>query len=336
MAEVVFVYPLVLLGLLAVPVLALFLIWTERRRAARLRRIGAPGLLAMMVQRVSPGRRSWKAGLWLLSVMFLIVTMARPTWGLRSDIIEVEGASVFVLLDVSNSMNAEDVAPSRLERAKLGVTDLMVGIEGNEVGLVTFAGSAFVFFPLTTDIRSGQAFLNFVTTDTITQQGTAIGEAVELALNSFDETQATERIIVLLSDGEDHGQETEDAIQAAVSAGVPIHVLGYGTDGGGSIPIRNSAGVVVGNKLDRNGEMIITRLDESSLERIARRTGGVYQQIDPSGTAIDNVVRLVNSAQSGSLGEEERTTGIERFALFALLSLLLLSLEMLVPETKSS
>jgi len=166
MADVVFVYPIVLLGLAAVPVLALFLLWTERRRAARLRRIGAPGLLAMMVQRVSPGRRSWKAGLWLLTVMLLIITMARPTWGLRSDIIEVEGASVFVLLDVSNSMNAEDVAPSRLARAKLGVSDLMVGIEGNEVGLVTFAGSAFIFFPLTITLPSeiiSSAFLLEVT-----------------------------------------------------------------------------------------------------------------------------------------------------------------------------
>ncbi|MEM6530671.1 MAG: hypothetical protein AAF653_20405, partial [Chloroflexota bacterium] len=114
------------------------------------------------------------------------------------------------------------------------------------------------------------------------------------------------------------------------------HVLGYGTESGGSIPIRNSVGQVVGNKLDRTGNIIITRLDEQVLQEIARRTDGLYQQIDPSGVAIENVIRLINTAEGGTLGEDERVIGIERYALFAAIALLFLSLEMLLPETKSS
>jgi Ca-activated chloride channel homolog len=110
--------------------------------------------------------------------------------------------------------------------------------------------------------------------------------------------------------------------------------VGYGTEGGGSIPIRNSAGIVVGNKLDRTGNIIVTRLDERLLRQIARRTGGVYQRVDPAGEAIQNIVRLVNAAEGSPLGENERVNGIERFTLFASLALMLLSLEMLLPETK--
>lgn len=336
MADVVFVHPAVLLGLAGVPVLLLVLVWTERRRAGRMRRIGDPMLLEMLMSRVSYARRWWKAALWLLCVALLIVATARPTWGVRTDVVETQGASVFVLLDVSNSMAAEDISPSRLARAKLGVQDLLAGIAGNEVGLITFAGTAFVYFPLTTDVNSAQSFLNYVSTDTITRQGTAVGAAIQLALDSFDEAQATEKVIVLFSDGEDHTPETDEAIAAAVEAGVTVHVIGYGTESGGSIPIRDSGGLVVGNKLDRTGNIIITRLDETELKRIADRTGGVYQRIDPTGQSINNVVRLVNAADSSRLGEEEQTRGVERYALFAMLALVLLSLEMLLPETREA
>lgn len=336
MAQVTFLYPWVLLWLAAVPVLLLFLLWTEQRRRRRLQRMGEPVLLAMLMAQVSTARRRWKAVLWLLCVALLIVALARPTWGLRTDVIETQGASVFVLLDVSTSMNAEDLAPSRLERAKLSTQDLALAIEGNELGMITFAGSAFVFFPLTTDTRSAQSFVGFVSSDTISRQGTAIGAAIDLAMASFDETQATERVIVLFSDGEDHTAETDAAVQAAIESGVTIHVVGFGTEGGGSIPIRDSAGAVVGNKLDRTGNIIITRIEEDNMQQIARRTGGVYQRIDPAGEAINNVARLINAADGSPLGEDERTAGVERFALFGALALMLLSLEMLLPETKES
>ncbi|MEM6283813.1 MAG: VWA domain-containing protein [Chloroflexota bacterium] len=336
MAEVVFVYPVLLWLLLLLPLLLALFVWAERSRVGRMRQIGQPELLALLMRQVSMARRWWKSGLWLLCMAMMLVALARPTWGIRTDTIETSGASVFVLMDVSNSMNAEDLSPSRLERARLGAQDLMNGIQGNEVGLITFAGTAFVYFPLTTDVQSAQSFLNFVSTDVITQQGTAIGEAVQLALNSFDEVQATEKIIVLFSDGENHSTETEQAIQAAIEADVTVHVLGYGTESGGSIPIRNSLGQVVGNKLDRTGNIIITRLDEQVLQEIARRTDGLYQQIDPSGVAIENVIRLINTAEGGTLGEDERVIGIERYALFAAIALLFLSLEMLLPETKTN
>ena len=329
-----FVYPTLLGLLLALPALAVFLVWAGRRRAGRLQRLGDQQLVDLLVSQVSVARRRWKAGLWLACLGLMLVAFARPVWGVRTDIVEVQGVSAFVLLDVSASMNAEDLPPSRLERAKIGVQDLFEQIDGNEAGLIVFAGDAFVFFPLTTDMRSAQSFLSYVTSDALTRQGTAVGAAIELALDSFDEAQATEKVIVLFSDGEDHAPQTNAAIQRAAAAGVPVHVIGYGTESGGSIPIRDSTGSVVGNKRDRAGDLVITALEEDLLRDVAAQTNGVYQRIDPTGNAIDQVATLVNAADGGNLGEDERTLGIERYALFALGALVLLSLEMLLPEVK--
>ncbi len=335
MSSVTFVYPFVLGLLLGLPGLVAFLVWAERRRSQRLARLGDSALVARLLAPVSAGRRWWQNGLWLACVGALVVALARPTWGVRTDIVDVQGVSVFVLLDVSESMNAEDIAPSRLARAKIGVQDLFESLGGNEAGLIVFAGDAFVFFPLTTDMRSAQSFLSYVDSDVLTRQGTAVGDAIDLALTAFDERQATEKVIVLLSDGEDHATETDAAIRRAAEAGVPVHVIGYGTESGGSIPIRNSSGAVVGNKLNRAGEIVVTTLEEQLLREIAEETDGFYQRIDPSGSAIEQVARLINQADGGDLDTDERTVGIERYALFGLLALVLLSLEILLPEVKS-
>jgi Ca-activated chloride channel family protein len=334
--RVVFIHPLLLFGLLAIPVLLGFIYLTERRRTEQLNRIGEPALIADLMQSISRSQRYWKQGLWLMTVAMLVIAFARPTWGVRTDLIETQGASVFVILDVSSSMDAEDIPPSRLQRAKIDIYDLLDGIAGNEVGLIAFAGTSFVVFPLTTDAQSAKTFVDYLTTNTISRQGTAVGAAIQLALDSFDSERATEKIIVLMSDGEDHTVETDIAIQAAIDAGVTVHTLGYGTEGGGSIPIRNSAGQVVGNKQDRTGNIVISTLNASLLMDIARETDGIYQSARTNENVIPNLVSVINAAERGYLGEDEQTRGVERFGFFVALALVLLSLEMLIPETKST
>jgi Ca-activated chloride channel family protein len=336
MAAVEFIHPKFLWGLLTLPLLFMFLFWAEYRRRAALRLIGEQEMLAVLMPRLSVVRRWTKGVLWLLVITLLIIVAARPTWGIRTDIVETQGVSVFVLLDVSNSMNAEDVVPSRLERAKIGVYDLLEGVEGNEVGVIAFAGTAFVVFPLTTDIASAQTFLTYITSDVVSRQGTAISTAIDLALQSFNDAEATEKVIVIFSDGEDHTTEAEAAIRAAVDAGVTVHAIGYGTDGGGSIPIRNSSGLVVGNKMDRVGNIVITTLNEALLKEATSRTGGIYQSIDAADSAVSRIIRAINTSEGGALGEDETSRGVERFSLFAAIALLILSFEMVLSETKSS
>jgi Ca-activated chloride channel homolog len=335
MGELEFVRGSVLYLLLGIPLAAGFLWWRERQRRARLNRIGDVTLVELLSRRVSNTRRLMKAIFWVLSLAALVVALARPAWGLRVDRIETQGVSVFVLLDVSRSMDAEDVLPTRLTRAKIGLLDVARGIEGNEMGLVAFAGSAFVVFPLTTDVNAVQTFLNNISTASVSRQGTAIGAAVRLALESFDEAQATERVILLVTDGEDQTADLDSALQATINASVPIHVLAYGTEAGGSIPIRNSEGLVVGNKLDTTGEVVITRLNETLLRQIANRTGGSYQRVDTTDAPVQEVIATINALEGGLLGEEDNVRGVERFALFATLALMLLSIEMLLPENRS-
>jgi Ca-activated chloride channel family protein len=334
MGELEFVHPSVLFLLLLVPAAGVFLLWRERSRRARLNRIGDAALVELLSRRVSYTRRLMKSIFWVLAFTALIVAVARPAWGVRVDRIETQGVSVFVLLDVSESMNAEDVPPSRLTRAKIGLLDIAQGIEGNEMGLVAFAGSAFVVFPLTTDVNAVQTFLNNVSTNSMSRQGTAIDAAVRLALQSFDELQATERVMLLVTDGENQTEGLDSALQDAISEDVPIHVLAYGTEAGGSIPIRNSEGLVVGNKRNREGEVVITSLNEPLLRQIANRTGGSYHRVDTSDAPVQEVIATINALEGGALGEDDTVRGVERFALFAGLALLLLSIEMLLPENR--
>jgi Ca-activated chloride channel homolog len=331
-----FVNPTLLSLLILIPLSALFLWHRENRRITRLHRLGDPALVAVLSRRVSYPRRIWKSALWVAALAALIIALARPTWGTRTDIIEAQGASVFILLDVSQSMNAQDITPSRLDRAKIDVRELTAGIAGNEVGLVAFAGSAFVAFPLTTDTNAPQVFLNTLTTDIITRQGTAIGTAINLALNAFEEAQATHNVIVLITDGEDHQDDLNGALAAARATNIPIHVLAYGTEAGGSIPIRNSAGQVIGNKEDRLGNIVITRLNAPLLRQIATETDGLYQRITEAPTPVQTLIDRINALDGAPLNEEDRIRGVERFALFATLSLILLSLEILTPEGRPS
>jgi Ca-activated chloride channel family protein len=216
-----------------------------------------------------------------------------------------------------------------LDRAKLGLHDLIDGLTGNEIGLVLFAGSTFVLFPLTTDASTAQTFLEAVSTRSITQQGTAIEAALQLALDSFDEQSPAAPIIVLATDGENHEGRVETVTGIAAERGVTIHTLGYGAVEGVPIPVLSDDGEVVGYKADGTGEMILSRLDETTLRQIADQTGGIYQRAGGSGTEITNLIRVINQAEAGMLDSRLETRTIERFGLFILCGIIALTFEML-------
>jgi Ca-activated chloride channel family protein len=324
------------------PVLILFLvlpaavglfIWRARERQRILTALGHPDLVQELIGNVSGSRRVVKAGLWLLATGSLIFALARPVWGVDVDSIEAQGVSVMVVLDVSASMDAQDVTPSRLERARLELRQLFDGLAGNEVGLVLFAGTAFMQFPLTTDATSIGTFLSAATTHSISQQGTDLAVALRLAMQKFDQASTVQRYIVVASDGENLEGDPLRASDEAAGQGIVIHALGFGGTDGAPIPVRDEAGNIVTYKADRSGTLVLSALNETDLKAIAERTGGTYQRA----TGRDEVSRLVdtiNQSGASSLTSRTQARSVERFGIFVALALLALTLEILLPETR--
>jgi Ca-activated chloride channel homolog len=320
-----------LLLLLLVPLMALFLWARAAARRAALRRIGEPDLIAMLLAQVSPARRRWKAAMWLAALAGVIVALARPTWGIETERIETQGVAVIVALDVSRSMNARDVSPSRLERAKLDLRDLLAELEGNEVGIILFAGEAYLYMPLTYDMDAALVFLDDISTGAITQQGTALEKAIQRSVPAFDPRTGADNFLIIMSDGEDHEGRVIAAAQDAHDQGVTVHTIGYGTEQGEIIPEYDDAGNVIDYKVDETGTLVETRLNADILSRIAEATDGTYA----AGSAqFPSILNDINQAQAGTLGEQVVTRPTERFGLFVLLALLALSVDMLLPETR--
>lgn len=314
---------LILLGLL--PALGGLFVWRMRVREALLRRIGT--------KPYPPVRwRVQKLALWLAAVGLLIVALARPIWGVDAEIVETRGAAIIVVLDVSASMDSQDILPSRLERAKLAIRELMVGAEGNLFGLILFAGDAFVQFPLTSDIESALTFVNAASSRSISRQGTVIEDALSLALATFDERISSASMIVLMTDGENHEGSPAEIAQQAAGRGIPIHVIGYGTLEGDLIPVYDQEGNLIEYKTDRGRNLIVTQLDEPILQQIAEVTDGLYQRATASGVEVVNLQNRIAQVEGDLLAERFQTRPIARFGIFAALALLALTAEILLNE----
>ncbi|MBI5669794.1 MAG: VWA domain-containing protein [Chloroflexi bacterium] len=329
-----FVYPAALLLLLLLPAVTGFLVWRERARQSALRRIGDASVIRRVMTPVSPARRWAKAALWLAAVALLIVAVARPMWGVDVEVIETQGVAVMVALDVSNSMNAADVLPSRLERAKLGLWSLVEQLQGNEVGLILFAGTAFVQFPLTTDLASAETFIKAASSAAISRQGTDIEAALRLASKAFDQRRAAQRIVVLMSDGENFEGDPLRAADEAAQQNVTIYTIGYGGTRGEAVPILDDSGNIVGYKSASNGDVVLSALDENTLQTIAERTGGMYWRAAADGAEIASIAGQIQQREGSRLENRAQNRGVERFGIFVALALLALSLDMLLPETR--
>ena len=231
-------------------------------------------------------------------------------------------------------MDAQDVLPSRLERAKLDMRALMSRLEGNDFGVVLFAGEAFVYMPLTYDINSANVYLDAITTEATTRQGTLMNEAVERAIEMFDAQIGSQSTIILASDGEHHEGDLQVAAQKAAEQGIVVYTLGYGTIEGANIPLYDDEGNLTEYLTDEGNNIVTTYLVEETLAEIALTTGGLYQRAGATGTEIDTLVERISQIEGASLGEKEILRNVERFGLFILLALLGLSLEILLPETR--
>ena len=274
--------------LLLIPALVVFLIWGFRARRRALARFAAPPLAERLADSVRPTARRWKAILIIASVLLLVLALTQPRWGFEWREVKRNGVDVAVLLDVSKSMLTEDVRPNRLEQAKYAVQDLLEKLQGDRIGLIAFAGTAFLQCPLTVDYEAFRLTLKDADPRIIPRGGTAIGVAIRTALKAFEASEGRDRAIVLITDGEENEGDALVAADEAAKEGVKIYTIGVGTAEGELIPIREEGKPMEFLK-DRDGQVVKSRLNEELLKEIALKTGGIYVRSVPGDFGIDTI-----------------------------------------------
>lgn len=320
--------------LLLLPALVLLFRWATGRRMRRAGVLGDPSLVQRLTLRRSVTRERVKLGLLLACLFFLVLALARPQWGRGEEEVVAQGVDVFLVLDTSFSMDAPDVAPSRMERARYIASELMERLQGNRIGLVVFSGSAFVQCPLTLDYGAVRIFLDTVTTGIVPEPGTNIGQAVEAARKGFVARDSKYRVVVLLTDGEQSSGDVGGIAETAREQGIVIHSVGVGTPGGEPIPVRNDEGEVTDYVRDESGQPVLSRLDEDALSRLALTTGGKYFRISDRDEEIDQLTELVMGMEGTELESQLYSRYQERFYWPLVLAVALLIAETLISRQR--
>ena len=299
-----------------------------------MRRFVSEPLVAQLSPDASTAKRTVKQSLLLLAIACLIVAAANPQVGTRLEEVKREGIDLFVVLDVSLSMKAEDIRPSRLEKAKRDVSDLMRKLQGDRVGLVVFAGEAYVQFPLTADYSAADLFINAVDIEAVPVPGTMIGNAIEKALESFRKDLPTQKAVVVVSDGENTEGDVAGAVEKARKEGVRVFTVGMGTPEGSPIPVYAANGERVDYKHDRAGNIVLSKLDESALQQIALTTGGSYRRATNAGNEIDEIFKELSALQKTELGSLQVTGFQDQFYYPLAFGILLLIFDTLLSERR--
>lgn len=320
--------------LLLLPALVFFLVWSGRRRGRAAERLAEPKLIERLSLGVSRPRDRWKAFLLLVGSFFLVLAIARPQWGQGTDEVVAHGVDVFLVLDTSFSMDATDVAPSRMERARYIASALIERLRGNRIGLIVFSGSAFVQCPLTLDYGAAKIFLDTVGTGVVPEPGTDILQALEAASRGFVARDAKFKVVVLLTDGEETEGRVLGVAKKAREEGIVIHTIGVGTPGGEPIPVRNESGDVTDYIRDDSGQPVLSRLGEETLSKIALETGGKYFRISEQDQEIEEIAGLIAGMEGEELESQLFRRFQERFYWPLGFALLFLLTEALIPRER--
>lgn len=331
---ITFANPQYLLLLAVLPIAVGVVYWAVQNRSRMLDRIGNPQLVRRLTADVNTKGRLIGRAFTIAALTLAIVALARPQWGESLQTVEREGVQIIIALDVSRSMLAEDVKPSRLVRAKLEIADLMQRLQGDEVGLVLFSGAAFLQFPLTFDYLSAKNFIENANTEMITRQGTNIAQAIEIASGSFNEELISQKVILIITDGENQDGDAVEAAREAYDDGTLIYTIGVGTADGEPIPLRSPRGRMLEYVQDRQGNMVFSRLDENMLRSVAEAGGGKYIRLEGSTNATSQFTEELAALEKASVGNEVEVTKIERFQIFAFASILLLIAGEVIPDRR--
>lgn len=320
--------------LLLIPALGLFFYYVSKERQNAISRFGNSELMAMLTKSLSTTKRKVKIGFILIGLFFLIVATARPQIGSKLRMAKKEGIDLMIALDTSQSMLAEDIKPNRLLAAKMAASELLKKLRGDRVGLIAFAGTGFVQCPLTTDYSAAKMFLDNITADLIPQPGTAIGEAIQLANKSFVAKASKQKVLILLTDGEDHISSPVDAAKEAAKNNLTIYTVGLGSLSGDPIPERDARGNIIGHKKDRKGNIVLSRLDEETLKKVAEITGGEYYRSTIGGSELDKIFEEITGMEKSELETRFYTDYEEQFQYFLIFALAFLAVEFFISERK--
>ncbi|MBO4984061.1 MAG: VWA domain-containing protein [Bacteroides sp.] len=323
--------PAYLYLLLLLPCLIAFYLYSNYRRRKAIRKFGDPELMAQLMPDVSKYRPDVKFALVCFAIGLFSLLLARPQFGSKLETVKRQGVEVMIALDISNSMLAQDVQPSRLEKAKRLVAQLVDKMQDDKVGMIVFAGDAFIQLPITSDYISAKMFLETINPSLISKQGTAIGAAISLATRSFTPQEGVGRAIILITDGENHEGKVAEAAKQAVEKGIQIHVLGVGVPEGAPIPLEGTNDY----RRDREGNVVITSLNEQMCQEIAKAGNGMYVRVDNTNNAQKAINQEINKMAKADVETQVYTEYNEQFQSVALIILLLLLAEMLLLERKN-
>ena len=313
-----------LYGLIIIPLLIIIYILIRLRQDKIFKRFADIEMRGYLVPQRSSRRGIFKFVVFLLMIACLILGLANLQSGSKMEEVKREGIDLYIAVDVSNSMNAQDIVPSRLDRSKQAINKLISGLQGDRLGVIVFAEKAFVQLPITTDYAAAKMFLASVNTSSVASQGTAIGEAINLAMNSFPADERSKAIIII-SDGEDH--ENDAALSAAREAakkGIKIYTIGMGLPDGAPIPEYNQYGRMVGYKKDKGGNTIVTRLDEEMLRRIADAGGGIYVRANNSNVGLEKIYDDISKMDKTEIETQVFTDYEDQFQWFVGAAIILL------------
>lgn len=307
--------------LLALPAMVFLFEWAIRRRRRLLAKFAGNVALRRLAPDASVGKLRLQFWLLQLAYVLMVVAIARPQAGSKLKEVEREGVEIMVAVDVSNSMLAGDFTPNRLERTKYAVSRMIEGLSEEHIGVIIFAGDAYVQLPITTDYLTARNFVERISPSQVTKQGTNIAAAIDLASSAFSSGSNGSRVVILVTDGENHEEDVEAAAQRAAAKGVKIYTIGIGTPEGAPISIGDDF------IRDEKGEIVVSKLDEASLQRVAALTEGAYIRATSASMGVQEIVDMVNRMEKAKLSTEIFEEYDEKYPIPLIAALVVLLLE---------
>ncbi|NOX17416.1 MAG: VWA domain-containing protein [Chlorobi bacterium] len=322
-------------ALYLLPVLVLLYWYLWRKQKKRLNEFAKPAMHRILFPLKSRVKPLVKFGILMFAYVLLVFAIANPQIGSKIEEVKQVGIDVYILLDVSLSMTAQDIKPSRLEKAKHDIAKLIRKLRGDRIGLIVFSGQAYVQIPLTTDYAAANLFLSAVDVSTVPQPGTAIGPAIELAMNSFKKDDDTKKAIIVITDGEDHEGDLDKIIPKAVEKGIQLYAIGLGSPAGVPIPLYDASGKQTGYKKDRYGKVVLTKLDEATLRKIAEEGNGKYYLASNNNNELEEIYKDLAKIEKSEFGATKITDYEDRFYFLLAPAIFLLFLEFFIGNKKS-
>lgn len=320
--------------LVLIPILIALYIYFRIQRKKAIREFGNPEILEPLMPSASKSRPILKFIVLITALAFLIVGIARPQFGAKLQKIKRKGIELVIALDVSNSMLAEDIQPNRLEKAKRAIAKLTERLSNDKIGLIVFAGDAYTQIPITTDYTSAKLFLSSISPDIVPTQGTAIGSAIDLAMKSFTPESETSKAIIVITDGENHEDDAVEMAKLAAENNIVVHTIGMGLPQGGPIPVANAYGQKDFRR-DKEGQVIVTKLDEKMLQEIATAGKGTYTRANNTEVGINSVFDEINKMEKSELESRVYSDYNDQFFYFIAIALALVIIEYCVMENKN-